>query len=230
MATQFFFFRFQCCSLSLSPPLCFLLHLLLSVSPHSLLSFSLIFSFLSPSFFWFPSIQLSESHLTTITLGFSSTDGVLCWKTTPTEDGQKAKGENPERENRVHGKREKQRVGQDGMSWSRCTGFTEDSQYLKIIFSVCFCVHRGFGVSHSGGKNDYKEQESILVSQLNLKCSDKIHFTNWILKLILKKKKCCCIWLMNCKRDRQYKEIWIIKMLEKGHISSAEQFSKIPSL
>lgn len=69
-------------------------------------------------------------------------------------------GEIPEWENRVYGKR-KERLAREGPggnelvvvqgSWRK----TSVQQSLKIIFWVCFCVQRGFVVSHRGGYNEY---------------------------------------------------------------------------
>lgn len=89
------FSLFSNSSLSLSLPSHFLSNLPICSSPSfpqfnlpAPIFFPLIcsFFFLWPSFLCFTSIRLSECHLTTITLGFSSTDGILCWMTAATQE------------------------------------------------------------------------------------------------------------------------------------------------
>lgn len=110
--------------------------------------------FCSPDFLCFTSVRLSQCHLTTITSGFSSTDGILCRITAATEGTDR----NPERENRVYGKR-KERLAREGPGGNEVVvrGLMEEEvhEYFKVIFLGLFCVQTGFGVSRRGGSNEY---------------------------------------------------------------------------
>lgn len=131
--------------------------------PHLL--FFGVFIFLKGNFLCFTSTQLTESHLITITLGFSATEGILCWMHKPrgwTDSHGRKPGTRAERV-------EKGMIGQERMSWWLC-GFMEDLlQHLNSSLGWFLCTEGPLWWTDRASKtrNNWEEKN-------RLKCCFKV--------------------------------------------------------